>query len=55
MNVFDWLQDVEIPDLFAGFDTVKGRFKGFFVQKILLGLTQTCILLAPTGYDPAGA
>ena len=34
-NVFDWLQDVEIPDSFAGFDTVEGRFKGFFVQKIL--------------------
>ena len=34
-NVFDWLQDVEIPDSFTGFDTVEGRFKGFFVQKIL--------------------
>ena len=35
MNVFDWLQDVEILDSFAGFNTVEGRFKGFFVQKIL--------------------
>ncbi|MCI1187802.1 Signal peptidase-like protein [Hymenobacter sp. DH14] len=28
MNVFDWLQDVEIPDSFAGFDLVEVRFKG---------------------------
>jgi cell fate regulator YaaT (PSP1 superfamily) len=28
MNVFDWLQDVEIPDSFAGFDMVEVRFKG---------------------------
>jgi len=28
MNVFDWLQDVEIPDSFAGFDIVEVRFKG---------------------------
>jgi cell fate regulator YaaT (PSP1 superfamily) len=28
MNVFDWLQDVEIPDSFAGFDIVEIRFKG---------------------------
>ncbi|WP_226163310.1 PSP1 domain-containing protein [Hymenobacter terricola] len=28
MNVFDWLQDVEIPDSFAGFDMVEIRFKG---------------------------
>ena len=27
-NVFDWLQDVEIPDSFAGFNMVEGRFKG---------------------------
>ena len=35
MNVFDWLQDVKIPDSFTGFNVVEGRFKGFFVQKIL--------------------
>ena len=28
MNVFDWLQDVEVPDSFAGFDVVEVRFKG---------------------------
>ncbi|WP_046245510.1 regulatory iron-sulfur-containing complex subunit RicT [Hymenobacter terrenus] len=28
MNVFDWLQDVEVPDSFAGFDIVEVRFKG---------------------------
>ena len=28
MNVFDWLQDVEVPDSFAGFDMVEVRFKG---------------------------
>ena len=28
MNVFDWLQDVEVPDSFAGFDLVEVRFKG---------------------------
>ena len=28
MNVFDWLQDVEVPDSFAGFDIVEIRFKG---------------------------
>ena len=28
MNVFDWLQDVEVPDSFAGFDMVEIRFKG---------------------------
>ena len=28
MNVFDWLQDVEMPDSFAGFDIVEIRFKG---------------------------
>ena len=28
MNVFDWLQDVEMPDSFAGFDIVEVRFKG---------------------------
>ena len=28
MNVFDWLQDVEVPDSFAGFDLVEIRFKG---------------------------
>lgn len=28
LNVFDWLQDVEIPDSFAGFDMVEVRFKG---------------------------
>jgi len=26
--VFDWLQDVEVPDSFAGFDVVEVRFKG---------------------------
>jgi len=26
--VFDWLQDVEVPDSFAGFDMVEIRFKG---------------------------
>lgn len=35
MNVFDWLQDVGIPDSFTGFNVVEGHFKGFFVQKIL--------------------
>ncbi|MBF9142600.1 regulatory iron-sulfur-containing complex subunit RicT [Hymenobacter properus] len=28
LNVFDWLQDVEVPDSFAGFDIVEVRFKG---------------------------
>ncbi len=28
LNVFDWLQDVEVPDSFAGFDIVEIRFKG---------------------------
>jgi len=28
LNVFDWLQDVEMPDSFAGFDIVEIRFKG---------------------------
>ena len=28
LNVFDWLQDVEVPDSFAGFDVVEVRFKG---------------------------
>ncbi|WP_230688048.1 PSP1 domain-containing protein, partial [Hymenobacter ruricola] len=28
MNVFDWLQDVEVPESFAGFDMVEVRFKG---------------------------
>ncbi len=28
LNVFDWLQDVEVPDSFAGFDMVEIRFKG---------------------------
>ena len=28
MNVFDWLQDVEVPDSFVGFDIVEIRFKG---------------------------
>ena len=28
MNVFDWLQDVAVPDSFAGFDIVEIRFKG---------------------------
>ena len=34
-NVFDWLQDVEIPDSFTGFNVVEGHFKGFLIQKIL--------------------
>ena len=28
LNVFDWLQDVAVPDSFAGFDIVEVRFKG---------------------------
>ena len=28
LNVFDWLQDVELPDNFQGFDIVEIRFKG---------------------------